>query len=91
MVSRCVVLIVLTLLGTQSILCGAEFKISVERHKEVLISPKNSKSGSNICGPSVIRVPKWVKNPLGKYYMYFARHSSSSMGAAFSRFAYACL
>ena len=65
---------------------GAEFKISVERHKDVLISPKNSKSGSNICGPSVIRVPKWVKNPLGKYYMYFARHSSSSMGAAFIRF-----
>jgi hypothetical protein len=32
----------------------------------------------------VIRVPPWVKQPLGRYYMYFAHH----MGA-FIRLAYA--
>ena len=28
----------------------------------------------NINGPSVISVPDWVENPLGKYYLYFAHH-----------------
>lgn len=40
--------------------------------------------GSNIQGPSVIRVPGWVKNPLGRYYCYFADHKGS-----FIRLAYA--
>ena len=40
--------------------------------------------GENINGPSVIKVPKWVKNPLGKYYMYFAHHHGK-----FIRLAYA--
>ena len=26
----------------------------------------------NINGPSLIKVPDWVKNPLGNYYLYFA-------------------
>jgi len=40
--------------------------------------------GDNINGPTVIRVPAWVKQPLGRYYMYFAHH----MGG-FIRLAYA--
>lgn len=40
-----------------------------------LIDVKTSASlGRNINGPSVIRVPAWIKNPLGKYYLYFAHH-----------------
>lgn len=31
-------------------------------------------AGANINGPSVIRVPDWVQNRLGRYYMYFAHH-----------------
>jgi hypothetical protein len=31
--------------------------------------------GDNINGPSIIKVPPWINNPLGKYYMYFAHHS----------------
>ncbi len=30
--------------------------------------------GSNIAGPSLVRVPDWVENPLGRYYLYFADH-----------------
>ena len=30
--------------------------------------------GSNIQGPSLIRVPDWVEDPLGEYYLYFADH-----------------
>ncbi|MBI5739856.1 MAG: hypothetical protein HZA16_03960 [Nitrospirae bacterium] len=33
--------------------------------------------GDNINGPSVIRVPAWIKDPLGKYYMYFAHHEGA--------------
>lgn len=27
------------------------------------------RDGENINGPSLIRVPAWVKNPLGRYYL----------------------
>jgi hypothetical protein len=40
--------------------------------------------GDNINGPSLIRVPDWVPNPLGKYYLYFAHHHGK-----FIRLAYA--
>jgi hypothetical protein len=33
--------------------------------------------GPNIQGPSLIRVPDWVPNPLGRYYLYFADHKGS--------------
>lgn len=50
-----------------------------------LITVASSPSlGTNVNGPTVIRVPDWVEHPLGRYYMYFANH----MGA-FIRLAYA--
>ena len=33
--------------------------------------------GENIQGPSVIRVPDWVQDPLGAYYLYFADHKGT--------------
>ncbi len=33
--------------------------------------------GVNIQGPSLIRIPHWVPNPLGRYYLYFADHKGS--------------
>jgi hypothetical protein len=38
----------------------------------------------NINGPSVIRVPSWVNNPLGKYYMYFAHHKGEYIRLAYA-------
>ncbi len=50
-----------------------------------IITPQSSPTiGSNINGPSLIRVPSWIKKPLGKYYLYFAHH-----GGKFIRLAYA--
>lgn len=40
--------------------------------------------GESINGPSLIRVPDWVPNPLGRYYLYFAHHDGK-----YIRFAYA--
>ena len=63
---------------------GAQIKVA--RFKEnPLITTRNSRSlGTNVNGPTVIRVPTWVQRPLGRYYMYFANH----MGE-FIRLAYA--
>ncbi|MCD6520797.1 MAG: hypothetical protein J7M05_12845 [Anaerolineae bacterium] len=40
--------------------------------------------GSNINGPSLIRVPLWIKNPLGKYYLYFASHHGQYIRLAYA-------
>lgn len=40
--------------------------------------------GENICGPTLIKVPSWVKNPLGKYYLYFAHHKGEFIRLAYS-------
>ena len=40
--------------------------------------------GDNINGPSVIRVPAWVKSPLGRYYMYFAHHMGAHIRLAYA-------
>lgn len=42
------------------------------------------RDGANINGPSLIRVPDWIPNPLGRYYLYFAHH-----GGTYIRLAYA--
>jgi len=49
--------------------------ISVNAHPE---------AGDNINGPSLIRVPEWVTDRLGKYYLYFGHHNGQ-----FIRLAYA--
>ena len=40
--------------------------------------------GSNINGPSLIRVPDWVDRPLGRYYLYFAAHEGRSIRLAYA-------
>ena len=39
---------------------------------------------NNVNGPSLIRVPDWLENPLGNYYLYFSHHKGD-----FIRLAYA--
>ncbi|HOF87386.1 MAG TPA: hypothetical protein PLZ36_04665 [Armatimonadota bacterium] len=40
-----------------------------------IITPHmDTRMGANINGPSLIRVPEWLPNPLGRYYLYFAHH-----------------
>lgn len=50
-----------------------------------IISPgMDERMGSNINGPSLVRVPDWVKNPLGKYYLYFAHHLGDYIRLAYA-------
>jgi hypothetical protein len=39
---------------------------------------------ANINGPAMIKVPSWVKNPLGKYYLYFAHHKGDYIKLAYA-------
>src|SRR5215510_5498407 len=40
--------------------------------------------GDNINGPSLIRVPDWMQEPLGRYYLYFAHHDGRYIRLAYS-------
>ena len=37
----------------------------------------DERMGANVQGPSLIRVPAWLPNPLGRYYLYYADHKGS--------------
>lgn len=38
--------------------------------------------GHNVNGPSLVRVPDWVDDPHGEYYLYFADHEGDSIRLA---------
>jgi hypothetical protein len=38
----------------------------------------------NINGPSLVRVPDWVSDPLGEYYLYFAAHDGERIRLAYT-------
>ncbi|MFO7956224.1 MAG: hypothetical protein R6X33_03915 [Candidatus Brocadiia bacterium] len=40
--------------------------------------------GPNLDCPFLVRVPDWVPNPLGRYYLYFAHHHGDRIGLAYS-------
>ena len=44
----------------------------------------DARMGENINGPSLIRVPDWLPNPLGRYYLYFAHHQGDYIRLAFA-------
>jgi hypothetical protein len=52
----------------------------------LIISPSMliNNRGNNINGPSLIKVPSWVKAPLGKYYLYFANHQGENIRLAYA-------
>jgi hypothetical protein len=44
----------------------------------------DARMGDNVNGPSLIRVPDWVKNSLGRYYLYFAHHDGHYIRLAYA-------
>ncbi len=50
-----------------------------------IITPRSDSSiGTNINGPSLLRVPRWVTKPLGAYYLYFADHNGKYLRLAYA-------
>ncbi len=60
--------------------------VRVERLLDApIIGPELDPSiGENIQGPSLIRVPDWVADPLGRYYLYFADHKGHYIRLAYA-------
>ena len=58
--------------------------ISEQTHGGADLSDLGKDPLSNINGPSVIRVPEWVTDRLGKYYLYFAHHKGPSIRLAYA-------
>lgn len=40
--------------------------------------------GENVNGPSLVRAPPWVDDPLGRYYLYFAAHAGTTVRLAYA-------
>jgi len=50
----------------------------------IIIQNMDDLMGGNVQGPSLIRVPDWIENPLGKYYLYFADHRGTYIRLAYA-------
>ena len=63
-----------------------DYRITVARLSKTPITSYASSATlrTKINGPSLLRVPDWIRDPLGKYYLYFAHHDGK-----FIRLAYA--
>ena len=65
-----------------------ETKVQIEITRfvdEPIIPPLLAEEiGSNIQGPSLIKAPDWMQNPLGRYYLYFADHKGHKIKLAYS-------
>lgn len=73
------------LLITLTALAGTAAPKAVRLPGNPLVTPKSDPSiGTNINGPAVIRVPKWVEKPLGAYYLYFADHNGKYIRLAYA-------
>lgn len=60
------------------------YRVNRFTENPIIHTDLDAKIGHNINGPSLIRVPEWVPQPLGRYYLYFAHHQGT-----FIRMAYA--
>ncbi|MCG8416273.1 MAG: hypothetical protein MI746_18810 [Pseudomonadales bacterium] len=60
--------------------------VSIQRLSEgpIIRANMDDRMGSNIQGPSLIKVPDWVENPLGAYYLYFADHRGTYIRMAYA-------
>ena len=58
----------------------------VERFVEnpIIVPHMDERMGDNINGPSLIRVPEWLPNPLGRYYLYFGHHRGTYIRLAYA-------
>ncbi len=60
------------------------FKFSYLVEKPILHVDDDPRFEGNINGPSLIRVPDWVQNRLGRYYLYFAHHEGKTIRLAYA-------
>ena len=52
--------------------------------RPIIVPEMDMRMGGNIQGPSLIKVPEWIENPLGNYYLYFADHRGTYIRMAYA-------
>ena len=52
--------------------------------RPIITADMDARMGSNIQGPSLIRVPEWIENTLGAYYLYFSDHKGEYIRLAYA-------
>ena len=67
--------------GAESFAVRATRVVDAPMVTEALLS---GDEGESINGPSLLRVPDWVPNPLGRYYLYFAHHDGKYIRMAYA-------
>ena len=65
-------------------MAGAQVRIERLLDAPIIRPDLHPSIGQNIQGPSVIRVPDWVDDPLGAYYLYFADHKGRYIRLAYA-------
>ena len=60
------------------------FVSSVERLGPLILPELHPSIGDNIQGPSLIEVPDWIDQPLGRFYLYFADHKGEYIRLAYA-------
>ena len=50
----------------------------------IIVPHMDQRMGANIQGPSLIKVPDWINDPLGEYYLYFADHRGTYIRLAYA-------
>lgn len=65
------------------IYCGAVRAIRL-LDEPIIDHTTHASIGDNIQGPSLIEVPDWVENPLGRFYLYFADHKGAWIRLAYA-------
>ena len=63
---------------------GPSITASRLRQNPLITVDTSPSLGDNVNGPTIIRVPAWINQPLGRYYAYFGHHKGE-----FIRLAYA--
>lgn len=63
---------------------GAAPPEAVRFRENPIMRPDMPTVGNDINGPSLVMAPKWLKQPLGRYYLYFAGHRGTYIRLAYA-------
>ncbi|MEX2229486.1 MAG: hypothetical protein WEB13_07600 [Dehalococcoidia bacterium] len=56
---------------------GARYRVRRLEQNPIIVPHMDERMGANINGPTLLRVPEWVSDPLGRYYLYFSHHNGT--------------
>lgn len=57
--------------------------MEIVRHGPLITPESHPAAGTNINGPSLVRMPDWATGRLGRYHLYFADHKGDSIRLAY--------